>query len=121
MSTDDEIRAQYDRLQRLSGMDIFERRGGRDEPGGFKFVIPSTAISSDNVAITRDTDAHSWVLTYEDAGRTWTGRHDNLTLAYLDLIAERLGCADEWRKVPPTGMSASGNAQPLPSGNNGEA
>jgi hypothetical protein len=55
------------------------------------FVIPHVAISSRDVAISRDLEAHEWVLTYEDAGRTWVGRAENLTRAYLELIADRLG------------------------------
>lgn len=85
-----ELREQYERLQRLSGMDIFERRGP-DELGGFKFVVPGTALSAHNVTVSRDTAAHEWVLTYTDAGRRWTGRHEDLTAAYLDLIADRCG------------------------------
>lgn len=81
---------EYDRIARLSGMDIFDRRDP-EELGGFKFVIPGTALSAHDVAVRRDHQAHVWVLTYTDAGREWTGRAEDLTAAYLDLIADRCG------------------------------
>lgn len=83
---------------------IFQMAHGRGLPGGFKFIIPSAAISSEDVTIVRDTVAHEYVLTYEDAGRTWTGRHEDLIRAYLDLIANRLGLTSE-------------NSAPVPAGN----
>lgn len=86
---------EYEHLRRLGGMDIFDMDHGRDLPGGFMFVIPHTAISSRDVSIRRDLEAHEWVLEYEDAGRTWVGRHENLTAAYLDLIANRLALESE--------------------------
>jgi len=79
----------YEEIGRLSGMDIFERQ--HDEPGGFKFVIPHVMLSSDDVRVEFDRNDKVWLLTYEDAGRIWTGRDEDLTAAYLDLIADRCG------------------------------
>lgn len=86
MTLNDEI----ERMQRMSGWDIFDRRDGH-EHGGFKFVIPGVMLSTDDVAVDFDRTDKVWVLSYEDAGRTWTGRDENLTAAYLDLIADRCG------------------------------
>lgn len=84
-----DIVAEYDRLQRLSGMDIFDRRGGRGEPGGFKFVCPGVAFSADDVHIEiRD---RKWHLSYDDNGRTYTGVAEDMVGAYLTLIADRYG------------------------------
>jgi len=83
----------YAGMRRLGGLDVFDMRGnGR---GGFKFVIPGVMLGSDDVQVEFDREAKGWVLTYEDAGRTWTGRAENLTAAYLDLIADRCGLHED--------------------------
>lgn len=75
-------------FDRATGMDIFRRTNG---PGGFKIVIPGVAVSADNVQIDRDQETHEWVLSYEENGLTYVGRAENLSSAYLCLIAARLG------------------------------
>lgn len=124
---DDQIREQYDRLQRLSGMDIFERRGGRGEPGGYKFVCPGVALSSSDVHIEfRD---GQWRLSYTESTGTYTGQAESQVCAYLALIADRMGYTaafvaagdDEMSVTFGDPVSTSENPPPVPTSNNGEA
>lgn len=80
------------RIMELSGLDIYEMTSGQGLPGGFSFTIPGVALGSHNVTVTREPG--EWVLSYSDdpeCGYIWIGRHDDLAMAYLDLIANRLG------------------------------
>lgn len=101
----EQLRAQYDNLSRAMGLDIFERRGGRDEPGGYKFTCPGVMIGSDNVQIGFHDGA--WHLSYTDSTGTHSGQAEDLVCAYLALIADRMG---HWAMFTPK-----------PDGNNGEA
>lgn len=86
---DNQLRDQHAAFERATGMDIFHRRGGRDEPGGYKFICPGVAISSDNVHIEfRD---RMWHLSYQDSTGTHTGKAEDMVCAYLALIADRMG------------------------------
>jgi hypothetical protein len=91
---DERLNEEIDRMRRMTGWDIFERRDGH-ERGGFKFVIPGVMLGADDVAVDLDRESSEWVLTYQDSGRTWTGRGHDTVRAYLDLIADRCGFHEE--------------------------
>ena len=78
----------YETYVRATGMDIFDFGVHQ---AGFKFVIPHTAFCARDVRVERRD--HQWHLSYIDAGQLFTGSAEDLTGAYLALIADRCGLA----------------------------
>jgi hypothetical protein len=88
-----------DAFRSATGVNIFERRGGRGEPGGYKFVCPGVMLGDDNVDIALR--GHQWHLSYTDeGGRSYAGRADSQVGAYLALIADRYGLVATFTDKP---------------------
>lgn len=57
---------------------------------GYVFACPGVALSSERV-LRHWEPGVGWTLSYQDAGRLWSGKGESVPLAYLDLIRARLG------------------------------
>lgn len=79
------------RFEEASGWNVFAAPRGKDCPGAFRFTIPGVMIGGDDITLTREFG--QWALRWfsPDGNAVYVGRNDDLTLAYLDLIARRMG------------------------------